>query len=108
MSGNVVAEPVRDQPRVKIVAAADAVANVEVDGLAAVEIGDILRARRADLRQRHSQSNADFAPLAKLLAITVMLFLSRPSARDRSRSPAGDKRRLASRRRDIARVGEIP
>src|SRR5262249_56909414 len=70
IAGNMVAEPTRDQARVKIITATDAVADVKIDRFAAIEIGDALRARRADsppdVRQRQcyrdsrSQTPSDF------------------------------------------------
>ena len=56
IAGDVAAEPARDQARIKIVAAADAVADVEIDRFAAIEIGDALRAYR-DLRKREREAD---------------------------------------------------
>ena len=71
IAGNVAAEPARDQARIKIVTAADAVADVEIDRLAAIEIGDALRVRR-DLQKRERKGNPHQSPAQKCHTIPLV------------------------------------
>ena len=88
IAGNVLAHVAREHARIEVVAAADAVADIEIDGLALVEVGHALRAaaRGGDKQEGRGQrprvntSNTMFLPLERspLCGGCIMRPLSSP------------------------------
>ena len=72
IAGNVLAEMARDQPRVDVVAAADAVADHHVDGLALVELGRRLGGRAAGAQHGKNGGGSEQHLEARILALMAI------------------------------------